>query len=900
VVPHPTGEEVPHKTTERALSVLIDFTSAFDTIDHDTVIKKLLAKGAGQYETRWVREFLTNRRGSLHFNGERSEWKTLTRGVPQGTVLGPLLFVVAMDDLLEKLDDLEYLEKKACHTVAFADDLTVTVGVQNLCNAVNQMNWVMRHIEDWCATSGLIINTSKTQAMLWSSAANGGDIEKTDRRLTLCGQPILNEARDGQFEKVVKLLGMQLDKSLSFHVHTAYVVQKANQGHSAIVPLTGRNFGCTRHANRVYAMGLVMARLLNGWEATGLAMSNESQIDLNTMWAKSAKRVAGCARSAVQKDALVEANFRRLTTEIEERAAIAHLRRLTSGDTHLAGLANHAGIIREVARLKNGQKHYPTERTWETMAHGGQFPPVLSDRLVYPTIEPWVVWHRDRIKIYYDLGLGDKKKADLSEEEQHAVCSEALQKRREEFAPSVVMYTDGSCIPGEDGGSAGAYVILKDSNPETPNWDWEGMQIMYEDAMHAGALACPYTAETVALHAGSDKLCEEDTITTLGLVSGSSVLIVVDCQGMLTSANRGPLLQRCWRVEQVMKNANLLAGRGITVVLQFIFSHCNILWNDYVDVKAKEMAQEAPRDRLFRTEFRDAKCLIRSNVVQRNRTDPDTKISYRQQFWANTAILEEEELWSRMKQAAASMMRTGRCIHWGELIRTYNILMDWRCRLCFPQEAVEEPEPEPEPERGGRRIEGPPIQCPYCERTNRRVARLNEHIRRDHPDQKLIKYKENAYQCTECPRQLRQFGAMERHYRENHRMDCPLQRTDRDCDTERKLAAQGKKEDVNPDELETIEHLTKCGCLAPARALWEEKKEAALEAAREKDGNESEKYNYEVSRTSMYLYLLREAMLLLNKETYEEDITVNRSEKSREELEELEVHSDDELGRDAE
>lgn len=116
-------------------------------------------------------------------------------------------------------------------------------------------------------------------------------------------------------------------------------------------------------------------------------------------------------------------------------------------------------------------------------------------------------------------------------------------------------------------------------------------------------------------------------------------------------------------------------------------------------------------------------------------------------------------------------------------------------------------------------------------------------------------------------------------------MPCPLQKNKKDRAIERRRMRRGEKEDVNPQQLETIEHLTTCPRLGPARILWDGKKNQVLSEAKEKDGDEAWKFKYEVSETSRYLYLLREAMLLMEVESYEEEITVNRTELKGDDLE---------------
>ena len=141
------------------LGVYLDYRKAFDAIDYPILFRKLYSFGIRSHHFRWIKSYLTNRSQFVVYNNSKSEIKFITHGVPQGSILGPLFFIVLMNDF-----------SRAFKLLFIADDTTVNIEGQNYNNLILTLNTELNNLDVWLQANKFTLNTAKTYYMFFHRA----------------------------------------------------------------------------------------------------------------------------------------------------------------------------------------------------------------------------------------------------------------------------------------------------------------------------------------------------------------------------------------------------------------------------------------------------------------------------------------------------------------------------------------------------------------------------------------------------------------------------------------------------------------------------------------------------------------------------------------------------------
>ena len=186
--------------------IMLDFAKAFDRVDHMTVLKKLANLGLPNFLVRWLTEFLCERRQWVKLGQHLSEWSQVRAGVPQGTLVGPISFLLHINHLQTVVSHVKYVDDSSLWEVCGADGGNSLIQV-----ATDQA-------VEWSARNLMTINAEKTKEMMISFSNK-----------PVAPPPVTINNTAIERTETFKLLGVVLSNKLDWSDHCEYLHTKGSQ-----------------------------------------------------------------------------------------------------------------------------------------------------------------------------------------------------------------------------------------------------------------------------------------------------------------------------------------------------------------------------------------------------------------------------------------------------------------------------------------------------------------------------------------------------------------------------------------------------------------------------------------------------------------------------------------------
>ena len=197
----------------------MDLSKAFDCLPHSLIICKLYAYGVSANACKLIASYLYKRKQRVKIDNEHSEWLDISKGVPQGSILGPLIFNIFINDIFYFIQDGNLYN--------YADDNWVTVHHKELTTLQSILQNEAKLMVEWFEINAMQANPDKFQGMLLKGAKTVGNFA------------ITVEGTEIAFVSEINALGVCIDDQLSFNAHVDPICTKAGRQVSALQRLTG-------------------------------------------------------------------------------------------------------------------------------------------------------------------------------------------------------------------------------------------------------------------------------------------------------------------------------------------------------------------------------------------------------------------------------------------------------------------------------------------------------------------------------------------------------------------------------------------------------------------------------------------------------------------------------------
>jgi hypothetical protein len=327
------------KPPNRTVLALLDFSKAYNKVWRADLLAMMLRKGVPVCFVRWIQGFLFNRQARVRLNRAYSRTWAMREGMPQGSVLAPLLFLFVIDDLQDRLP-------KGVHSSLFADDFSLRVHSPRKEDAVPVLQEGVREVYRWARVKKLTLNLKKCQVCFFSPDPHEAKWEPV----------VVVEGTRLAFNPKPRFLGVELGRTLSGKEQADSKAANLTKGSRMLMALSGSDWGwCSDLLRKVYQTSLLSGSTYagGGWlpwlSATSMEMLDRTQN-------RNLRIITGQLASTPTDALRVETGFQSFGC-LRDRAAAAALERLLRLDpaTHPRAAQAKSGVTWRFKRGTDGR-----------------------------------------------------------------------------------------------------------------------------------------------------------------------------------------------------------------------------------------------------------------------------------------------------------------------------------------------------------------------------------------------------------------------------------------------------------------------------------------------------------------------------------------------------------------
>ncbi len=613
---------------ESTVAIFLDIQKAYDMVWRRGVLIKMKAMGICGRTLKWVDSFMSNRVIQVKINGILSDKFITENGVPQGSVISPLLFNIAVSDIPRCIQGINISQ--------FADDIAIWKTSRSIKFATKKVQTGLTDIVNWCNKWGFTLSVPKTVGILFTKKKNIPDLD-----VKIGNNKV-------KFKQETKFLGLVFDTKLNWNKHFEYLLDRCKKRLNLLRCMTGHSWGIDGSLLLRLYKALIRPILDYGCEAYD-STCNTNKKSLDTIQYRALKLCTGAIHGT---------SLRALQIECGEPPL--GIRRKFLTDSYGAVIKANPNHPNKHMFCDNWQKHYFFQDENPYLHKPFESRVIDIDFDMMETVYPeFPFWDFQEIKINTSLhnliqGI----------EEDHIKREIVIKEINSLWGAAVHIYTDGSLDPKTN--KVGCSMVIP--------------AFKVSKKFRLSNNSSIYSAELVAILMALEWIEE---------VKPTDAIVFSDCKSAITAI--GKFDQDNKVILDIQRLYNSLKSQSTNVEIIWIPSHIGIYGNEWADLAAKKASERKNIDinlKLNKAEIkREFKTRLKDNWQKEWDTYPNNNITKK----VRPQVCLYMNNWNIPREWEISMhrLRLGKCRQLNDFLYTIGKHPDGKCNLCGIKDNVE-------------------------------------------------------------------------------------------------------------------------------------------------------------------------------------------------------------------